>query len=182
MDISDLGATKLLEALEKLNVSKGAELRSSGPQGQPPAELVRAFEDALNAPADRNASETAARNASGPVQPADGSSGRAAGVPEEAVGRPQEVPAPEWRTADVERVGFRRVEGAETAQSVEMRPDDSIRELARLLERVGGGNASVAELYRLQYLVGMLRVQATGGSQLSQQVNQGFESLLKQQG
>ena len=181
MDISGLGATKLLEALEKLNVSKGAELRSSGPQGQPPAELVRAFEDALNAPADRNASE-AARNASGPVQPADGSSGRAAGVPEEAVGRPQEAPAPEWRTADVERVGFRRVEGAETAQSVEMRPDDSIRELARLLERVGRETASVAELYRLQYLVGMLRVQATGGSQLSQQVNQGFESLLKQQG
>ena len=47
MDISGLGASKLLEALEKLGVSKGAELRSLGPQGEPPAELVRAFEDAL---------------------------------------------------------------------------------------------------------------------------------------
>ena len=55
-------------------------------------------------------------------------------------------------------------------------------ELARLLERVGGGNASATELYQLQFLVGMLRVQATGGAKLSQQVNQGFESLLKQQG
>ena len=50
MDISGLGASKLLEALEKLGVSKGAELRSFGPQGEPPAELVRVFEDALRAP------------------------------------------------------------------------------------------------------------------------------------
>ena len=57
-----------------------------------------------------------------------------------------------------------------------------LQELARLLERVGGGNASATELYQLQFLVGMLRVQATGGAKLSQQVNQGFESLLKQQG
>ena len=57
-----------------------------------------------------------------------------------------------------------------------------IRDRARLLERVGGGNASATELYQLQFLVGMLRVQATGGAKLSQQVNQGFESLLKQQG
>ena len=56
------------------------------------------------------------------------------------------------------------------------------RTACRLLERVGGGNASAAELYQLQFLVGMLRVQATGGAKLSQQVNQGFESLLKQQG
>ena len=178
MDISGLGATKLLEALEKLNVSKGAELRSSGPQGQPPAELVRAFEDALNAPADRNGSGTAATSA----EPETVSSGQATEFPEEAVNRPQEVSVQEWRDDGVERVGFRRVEGPEAAQSAEMNPDDSMRELARLIERVGGGNASAAELYRLQYLVGILRVQATGGSQLSQQLNQGFESLLKQQG
>ena len=54
MDISGLGASKLLEALEKLGVSKGAELRSLGPQGEPPAELVRAFEDALRAPDGRS--------------------------------------------------------------------------------------------------------------------------------
>lgn len=176
MDISDLGTTKPLEALEKFNVSKGAELRSSGPQGQPSEALVHAFEDALNAPTDRNGSVTTS------VEPEAVSSGQATEFPEEAVNRPHETSAQEWRADDVERVGFRRVEEPETAQPVEAHPDDSLRELTRLIERVGGGNASAAELYRLQYLVGMLRVQATGGTQLSQQVNQGFESLLKQQG
>ena len=83
-------------------------------------------------------------------------------------------------TASAARCGWNR------PQAVEGRADavqaDGVQELARLLERVGGGNASAAELYQLQFLVGMLRVQATGGAKLSQQVNQGFESLLKQQG
>lgn len=61
MDISGLGASKLLEALEKLGVSKGAELRSLGPQGEPPAELVRAFEDALRAPDGQGGSVRAGR-------------------------------------------------------------------------------------------------------------------------
>ena len=43
--------TKLLEALEKCNVSTGAERRCpDGPQGQPNRDLVRAFEEALNRP------------------------------------------------------------------------------------------------------------------------------------
>ena len=153
MDISGLGASKLLEALEKLGVSKGAELRSLGPQGEPPAELVRAFEDALRAP--------------------DGQGGPSVqGVSEgsriDGIG------------------GTMRIESPSGPQAVEGRTDavqtDGMQELARLLERVGGGNASATELYQLQFLVGMLRVQATGGAKLSQQVNQGFESLLKQQG
>lgn len=57
-----------------------------------------------------------------------------------------------------------------------------MQELAGCSSGLGGGNASATELYQLQFLVGMLRVQATGGAKLSQQVNQGFESLLKQQG
>ena len=82
--------------------------------------------------------------------------------------------------------GTMRIESPSGPQAVEGRTDavqtDGMQELARLLERVGGGNASATELYQLQFLVGMLRVQATGGAKLSQQVNQGFESLLKQQG
>ena len=82
--------------------------------------------------------------------------------------------------------GTMRIESPSGTQAVEGRTDavqtDDMQELARLLERVGGGNASATELYQLQFLVGMLRVQATGGAKLSQQVNQGFESLLKQQG
>ena len=82
--------------------------------------------------------------------------------------------------------GTMRIESPSGPQAVEGRTDavqtDGMQKLARLLERVGGGNASATELYQLQFLVGMLRVQATGGAKLSQQVNQGFESLLKQQG
>ena len=71
MDISGLGASKLLEALEKLGVSKGAELRSLGPQGEPPAELVRAFEDALRAPDGQGGPSRAllkARGSTGPLR------------------------------------------------------------------------------------------------------------------
>lgn len=189
MDISGIGASKLFEALEKLGVSKGAELRSLGPQGEPSAELVRAFEEALRAPDGQGESLIQVTAEGQPDETPLGGAGQ--DVPEvpradEAI--PSEDPvygAPE---------GFRingagetmRIESPSTPQAVEGRADvvqtDDMQELARLLERVGSGNASVTELYQLQFLVGMLRVQATGGSKLSQQVNQGFESLLKQQG
>lgn len=189
MDISGIGASKLFEALEKLSVSKGAELRSLGPQGEPSAELVRAFEEALRAPDGEGGT---------PVQ------GVAEGQPDEAPlgGAGQDVPEvprveeailpedPVYGAPEAFRVdgadGTMRIESPSGEQAVERRADavqtDDMQELARLLERVGSGNASATELYQLQFLVGMLRVQATGGSQLSQQVNQGFESLLKQQG
>ena len=38
------------------------------------------------------------------------------------------------------------------------------------------------ELFRVQYLVGMLKVQAQAGQQTSQSASQGMESLLRQQG
>ena len=192
MDISGLGASKLLEALEKLGVSKGAELRSLGPQGEPPAELVRAFEDALHAPDGQG----------GPAVQGAAEGSREGGLLEEAgQGTPDvarvdaAIPSgrsegPVYGIPEGSRVdgsgGTMRMEPASGPQAVEGRADavqaDGVQELARLLERVGGGNASAAELYQLQFLVGMLRVQATGGAKLSQQVNQGFESLLKQQG
>ena len=183
MDISGLGASKLLEALEKLGVSKGAELRSLGPQGEPPAELVRAFEDALHAPDGQG----------GPSVQGAAEGSREGGLLEARVD--EAIPSgrsegPVYGIPEGSRVdgigGPMRMEPASGPQAVEGRADavqaDGVQELARLLERVGGGNASAAELYQLQFLVGMLRVQATGGAKLSQQVNQGFESLLKQQG
>lgn len=60
--------------------------------------------------------------------------------------------------------------------------DAQLREVAQLLDRVTGGQATPAELYRLQYMVGMLRVQASSGVQVSQQGSQGMEALLRQQG
>ena len=84
-------------------------------------------------------------------------------------------------TTDLERLGDHAKNLMGYVREVALN-EEALQELARLLERVGGGNASATELYQLQFLVGMLRVQATGGAKLSQQVNQGFESLLKQQG
>lgn len=60
--------------------------------------------------------------------------------------------------------------------------EDPLRELAQLVERVATGQPTPTELYRLQYMVGMLRLQASSGTQVSQQATQGLESLLKQQG
>ncbi len=189
MDISGIGASKLFEALEKLGVSKGAELRSLGPQGEPSAELVRAFEDALRGP-EGQGEPSVEGLAEGPrEQEPFGGSGE--DVPK--VARPDEAIAsedPVYGFPETDRIsdasGTMRIESPSGAQAVEGRADalqtDSMQELARLLGRVGGGNASATELYQLQFLVGMLRVQATGGAKLSQQVNQGFESLLKQQG
>ena len=186
MDISGLGASKLLEALEKLGVSKGAELRSLGPQGEPPAELVRAFEDALRAPDGQGVAEGSREH--GPFEEAGQDIPEVTRTDEAIPPNPSEDPV--YGISEGSRIdgigSTMRIESSSGPQAVEGRTDavqtDGMQELARLLERVGGGNASATELYQLQFLVGMLRVQATGGAKLSQQVNQGFESLLKQQG
>ena len=192
MDISGLGASKLLEALEKLGVSKGAELRSLGPQGEPPAELVRAFEDALRAPDGQGGPSVQGvaegSREHGPFEEAGQDIPEVARTDEAIPPTPSEDPV--YGISEGSRIdgigSTMRIESSSGPKAVEGRTDavqtDGMQELARLLERVGGGNASATELYQLQFLVGMLRVQATGGAKLSQQVNQGFESLLKQQG
>jgi hypothetical protein len=77
-----------------------------------------------------------------------------------------------------------RASGPEAARGADApaTPDAQLREVGQLLERVAGGQATPAELYRLQYMVGMLRVQASSGVQVSQQGSQGMEALLRQQG
>ena len=186
------GSNALLEALEKLGVSKGAELRSLGPQGEPPAELVRAFEDALRAPDGQGGPSVQGvaegSREHGPFEEAGQDIPEVTRTDEAIPPNPSEDPV--YGISEGSRIdgigGTMRIESSSGPQAVEGRTDavqtDGMQELARLLERVGGGNASATELYQLQFLVGMLRVQATGGAKLSQQVNQGFESLLKQQG
>ena len=44
------------------------------------------------------------------------------------------------------------------------------------------GALSPQDLYRMQYITGMLKVQSSAGVNVSQRTTQGFESLLKQQG
>ncbi|MBZ2170599.1 hypothetical protein [Nitratidesulfovibrio sp. SRB-5] len=80
-----------------------------------------------------------------------------------------------------ERAGTSGPEAARGADAPAT-PDGQLREVAQLLDRVASGQATPTELYRLQYMVGMLRVQASSGVQVSQQGSQGMEALLRQQG
>lgn len=188
MDISGLGASKLLEALERLGVSPGADLRSSeGPQGRPSPDVVRAFEEALkDGPSETQAAESARTDVPGPAQampsPAETevpATTAVAPVSEADAARMEVAPPDEARLAEAQAVPR---SDAPPRMEAERPEGEALREVVRLMERVGSGGASMTDLYRLQYMVGMLRVQASGGSHLSQQVNQGFESLLKQQG
>lgn len=158
----------------------------------PPAELVRAFEDALRAPDGQGGPSVQGvaegSREHGPFEEAGQDIPEVARTDEAIPPNPSEDPV--YGISEGSRIdgigSTMRIESSSGPQAVEGRTDavqtDGMQELARLLERVGGGNASATELYQLQFLVGMLRVQATGGAKLSQQVNQGFESLLKQQG
>lgn len=85
------------------------------------------------------------------------------------------------QTKQADRAGASGPEAARGADAPAT-PDAQLREVGQLLERVAGGQATPAELYRLQYMVGMLRVQASSGVQVSQQGSQGMEALLRQQG
>ena len=93
-------------------------------------------------------------------------------------------------TGGMRRVGMKEpsssadipVEGKTLPEFSDAGGGENVREIARLLEEVTRGNASSMELYRLQYLVGMLQVHASSGMKVSQQAEQGLESLLKQQG
>lgn len=149
MDISGLGASKLLEALEKLGVSKGAELRSLGPQGEPPAELVRAFEDALRAPDGQGGPSVQGvaegSREHGPFEEAGQDIPEVARTDEAIPPNPSEDPV--YGISEGSRIdgigGTMRIESPSGPQAVEGRTDavqtDGMQELARLLERVGGG-------------------------------------------
>lgn len=184
MDISGLGVSKLLEALERLGVSPGADLRSpEGPQGRPSPDVVRAFEEALKGgPSETQAAAPAEAALPGPAQSMPS--------PAENEGLPVNAVSPGSEAARMEVPGAGDARPAEAVSRPGASPEitaerpqsEALGEVARLMERVGSGGASMTDLYQLQYMVGILRLQAGGGSHLSQQVNQGFESLLKQQG
>ena len=157
------GATKLLEALEKLSQWAG-EPSGERPSGAPSRELVRAFEEALStAPAEGPA-----------VAAAEG--GTAAPVATTLLPGPAEsMPCPPLAGAGAE-TSLPPVEQAGNGLAVE--------ELGRLLERVSGQGTPISpqELLHVQQLVGMLNVQAKVGVQTSQQTTQGLEGLLRQSG
>ena len=164
------GATKLLEALEKLSQWAG-EPSGGGPSGAPSRELVRAFEEALStAPPEGPA---AAAGEGGPT-----ASSAAALLPGPAAAMPAAAGG-----ADVP-VGQEVTEPQAVFQSEGISRQDVLEELGQLLERVSAQGAAISpqELLHVQQLVGMLNVQAKVGVQTSQQTTQGLEGLLRQSG
>lgn len=191
------GATKLLEALEKLSRWAG-DPPGDRPSGVPAGELVRAFEEALSSsPAEHAVSRAGEGSVAAPVEAAP-LPGPAEVMPSPAVaGTPVtgDIP-PSAQAGGVPDVGS---SGGGTADApvARMVPEpqavfrgeglsrqDILDELGRLLERISGQGALVGpqELLRVQQLVGMLNVQAKVGIQTSQQATQGLESLLRQSG
>lgn len=195
---STQGATKLLEALEKLSQWAG-EPSGGGPSGAPSRELVRAFEEALStAPAE------------GPAAAAGGGATTASPATALLPGPAESMPCPpvagtggEGSLSAVEQNGsFFSVEqsaaagGADVPAGQEVREpqavfqsegisrQDVLEELGQLLDRVSGQGAAISpqELLHVQQLVGMLNVQAKVGVQTSQQTTQGLEGLLRQSG
>ncbi len=195
-------ASRLLAALEKTGISSGAELRSDfGPSGQPDPELVRAFEEAME-----RGSESVVPESSGTggatglneqpqmdVQPTEEIQLRTEAVPE----GPRGVDAPEapekiadqsegLRTDEMNAFAPQEIATPDAAA----RPDapsraesgEGLRELENILERMESGQLRSEDLFRMQYLVGMLKVHAESGMKASQKMAQGFESLLRQKG
>lgn len=196
-------SSRLMEALEKLGEWAGSGA-GNGPSGPPSRDLVRAFEDALSGSSgETELSETpgAADTAGAELAP-----GPAESVPSfddmgtQAVERKTPVPdAPVAESVELhpeqrpEAVSSAESVGADTRSSgpaeagfrMEFREGENpVQELGRLLEDFSRPGAVVGpeELFRVQYLVGMLKVQAQAGQQTSQSASQGMESLLRQQG
>lgn len=216
------GASRLMEALEKLGEWAGSGQSGSGPSGPPSGEAVRAFEEAMSdvpdaaegeisvaAPTEPAAEHSLLPGPAESVPPLDGADLRMSGAD------PATPPNPEnpanWGP------GMERVDGADVAERAEPYPqtvespeavdaggrtaptgatedpalraeasgeENPVRELGRLLEEVSRPGASIGpeKLFRVQYLVGMLKVQVQTGLKTSQQASQGMESVLRQQG
>lgn len=191
------GATRLLEALEKLAQWAG-EPSGGGPSGAPSRELVRAFEEALFSPP-ADASAAAAGGTGGapaatallpgpaesmPCPSVAGTGAEGSPSPVEQAGKGLAVERPAAAGGADVPAGQEVKEPQAVFQSEGISRQDALEELGRLLERVSGQGALVSpqELLHVQQLVGMLNVQAKVGVQTSQQTTQGLESLLRQSG
>lgn len=192
------GATKLLEALEKLSQWAG-EPSGERPSGTPSRELVRAFEEALStAPAEcpaaaaaegGTAAPTATTLLPGPAEsmpcpPLAGAGAETSLPPVEQAGNGLAVERPAAAGGADVPAGQVVTEPQAVFQSEGISRQDALEELGRLLERVSGQGAPISpqELLHVQQLVGMLNVQAKVGVQTSQQTTQGLEGLLRQSG
>lgn len=191
------GATRLLEALEKLSQWAG-EPSGEQPSGAPSRELVRAFEEALSpasaegsavAAVDGGSVPTATALLPGPAEymsfpPVAGTGAEVSPPPVEQGGKGPAVEQPAAVGGADVPAGQAVTEPQTVFRSEGLSRQDALEELGRLLDRVSGPGASISpqELLHIQQLVGMLNVQAKMGVQTSQQTTQGLEGLLRQSG
>ena len=190
------GATRLLEALEKLAQWAGEPSGEALPVRRR-GSWSGAFEEALSLPpADASRllpAEPAGPGGNGaPAGPAEsmpcpsvaGTGAEGSPSPVEQAGKGFAVERPAAAGGADVPAGQEVKEPQAVFQSEGISRQDALEELGRLLERVSGQGALVSpqELLHVQQLVGMLNVQAKVGVQTSQQTTQGLESLLRQSG
>ena len=191
------GATKLLEALERLGDWAGGTATGGGPSGPPAREVVRAFEEALDAASAQPGSVDQGTLASVPQQGDTASvlPGPAEQVPSvqgvepssaggDAFARVAERPPADGPAGSASSTAAPGTAAPEQSAGRSVAQEDPAQELFRRLESYAqpGSVVTPQELFRIQYLVGMLKVQVQAGISSSQQSTQGMENLLRQSG
>lgn len=156
MDAGSLigSSVRLWDAFERMGVSQGEGLVSSGPSPAP-KELVREFEKLMA----QEHSPQAIQNTS-----------PSADYPEPV--RPYEP----LRTEAIE--GTRLADGTERVQKTQEASQSDVDAPRR---GEAGQPVDHIQFYQIQFQVGMLRQLAEAGSQVSKQASQGMDSLLRQQ-
>ena len=152
MDISTLTtSTRLMDAFEKMGVSEGSGLVSSGPSPAP-KELVQKFEALMEQGPEQAKSNTVADavHTSSPQEP---------DIQADVI-----RPADDARRPQQADLNSRNTQGVDAAAHSAEAP---------LMNHM--------DLYRLQFQIAMFKIQGESGSQISQKAAQGMDSLLRQQ-
>ena len=204
MELNSLVSTssKLLDALEKCGQSQGAELKSSGPMGNPDPELVKEFELALDGinldttGLDQDASQSDNTvKSSDNVASLDGTSRVSNGNNVSYVDRIEGVERvnitdnietqPTKHVNNINTVNMETNPVENIGRNQELSPntsDDIVKELKSIVEHISKGNISHTELFRAQYITAMFSQQVSIGNKSSQQGSQALDSILKSKG
>ncbi len=197
--------SKLFTALSELGNAKGFGLKSEGP-GKAPEDLVKAFEEAM-ANLDQHASDAqASLNDFGSHEfsqeltnekvheinfqdenigiETQHENNRYKGPAEEvpSISSTDETQSYKVKNDESENINPHNVHKTEHAENIKQHSEELVQELSSLFEKISQPGASLShmELYRAQYIMGMLKVQSQAGMKVSQNVSQGLESMLKQ--
>ncbi len=185
--------SKLLTALSELGNAQGTGLKSDSPTA-PSSDLIKAFEDAMqnNSQGNEQSAQYAMneneQNTFSKVefdQRADYAKDlKSQGIDSES-GRVYDVDQSSESQSLDGRASFRQdVERAQEnfqANKPESR-EELLKELITLAESftAEGGQITAVDLFRTQYILGMLGTQSKTGMKVSQTISTGLETLLKQ--